>query len=260
MRAMLSEIEALARQAGALLHAGFRNEMQVDTKGTSIDLVTEMDRRSEDLILRALRASYPDHRLIAEESGTHGRDNGHSWYVDPLDGTVNYAHGIPIYTVSIAYAHNGEVKLGVVYDPAQDECFSALRGEGAWVNRKPIRVSQTGELPRALLVTGFPYDIWTTQENNLAHHNRFALRSQGVRRLGSAALDLCYVAAGRLDGFWELKLSPWDIAAGALIAEEAGALVTAVDGSQAYMTAQPSILAANPALHAEMLALLSAAD
>jgi myo-inositol-1(or 4)-monophosphatase len=162
--------------------------------------------------------------------------------------------------VSIAYARNEQVRLGVVYDPAQDECFSAARGRGAWVNGQPIRVSETAELARALLVTGFPYDMWTTSENNLGYHNRFALRSQGVRRLGSAALDLCYVAAGRLDGFWELKLSPWDIAAGALIAEEAGATVTAVDGSRPYLTEVPSILAANPALHAEMLSLLRSAD
>lgn len=260
MKPRLSDIEALARRAGDLLRAGFRGEMQVDSKGTSIDLVTEMDRRSEALILRTLRENFPGHRIIAEESGTHGADNGHSWYVDPLDGTVNYAHGIPIYSVSIAYAQEGQVRLGVVYDPSQDECFSAAYGRGAWVNGQPIRVSETGELGRALLVTGFPYDMWTTSENNLENHNRFTLRSQGVRRLGSAALDLCYVAAGRLDGFWELKLSPWDIAAGALIAEQAGAAVTAVDGSAEYLTAVPSILAANPALHAEMLSLLRSAD
>jgi myo-inositol-1(or 4)-monophosphatase len=253
MKPSLSEIEALARQAGALLRAGFRSDLHIDSKGTAIDLVTEMDRRSEELIISALRRAFPEHRIVAEESGTHGSDSAHSWYVDPLDGTVNYAHGIPIYSVSIAYAHSGTLQLGVVYDPAQDECFSAEHGCGAQVNNQPIRVSRTGELARSLLVTGFPYDIWTTSENNLENHNLFSLHSQGVRRLGSAALDLSYVAAGRFDGFWELKLSPWDIAAGALIAEEAGALVTAVDGSPDFLTDRPSILAANPVLHGVML-------
>ncbi len=258
MTPTLSEMELLARQAGVILRAGFRQNIEITAKTTSIDLVTEMDRRSEEFLIGSLQKHYPDHHFIAEESGVQGQDTAHIWYIDPLDGTVNYAHGIPIFAVSIAYIRDGQATLGVVYDPMQDECFSAERGRGAWLNGTPVKVASAPGLGSALLVTGFSYDIWNNPVNNLDHFARFSLRSQGVRRLGSAALDLSYVAAGRFDGYWELQVKPWDIAAGALIASEAGARVTTVNGDAEYLSGSPSIIAANPALHAELFSLLHA--
>lgn len=251
MTPTLSYIESLAHQAGELLHAGFGGHFQIDRKGT-IDLVTEMDHRSEALILQSIHRDYPEHSTIAEESGTL-ENNGHQqWIIDPLDGTVNYAHGVPIYTVSIAYTENGVAQFGVVYDPEQDECYSAQRGEGAWLNGQPIQSSQTPNMDSSLLVTGFPYDIRTHPENNLDLYARFTLLSRGVRRFGSAALDLCYIAAGRVDGYWEIRIKSWDIAAGGLIAEEAGATVTKIYGEPDYLTPPCSVLAAAPNIHSEM--------
>jgi myo-inositol-1(or 4)-monophosphatase len=189
---------------------------------------------------------------MAEESGEQAGSNGHHWYIDPLDGTVNYVHGIPFFSISIAYAEAGELILGVVYDPTREECFSAERGKGAWLNGQPIHPARANDLDHALLVTGFPYEIRTLAENNLDNHNHFALHSQGVRRFGSAALELCYVACGRFDGFWEFALSAWDIAAGALVALEAGAVVTDIAGEPFAMPGT-SILAANERIHALML-------
>ena len=251
-----SEIELLARQAGVILRTRFGQKNRIEQKATSIDLVTEADRASEAFLLGSLLDRYPTHFFLAEETGAHGDVGEDVWYVDPLDGTVNYAHGIPIYSVSIAYAKQNKIQIGVVYDPMQNECFSAERGHGAWLNGKPIRVTQVESLADALLVTGFPYDAWTNPNNNLDHYAKFAVRTQGVRRLGSAALDLCYVAAGRFDGFWELSLSPWDIAAGTLIAKEAGAKVTATDGSLDFITPPCSMLVANASLHTKMFQAL----
>ena len=255
MKPTLEEIEIVARQAGVILRQGYGDQIKIGHKGV-IDLVTEMDHRAEAYILEALEAKYPDHRLIAEESGAQGDGSAQVWYIDPLDGTVNYAHGVPIFSVSIAYAERDYLKFGVVYDPMRDECFSAARGEGARLNGDPIRASSQSDLGQSLLVTGFPYDIRTNPENNLDNYARFALRSLGVRRLGSAALDLCYVACGRFDGYWELRMNAWDVAAGGLIAQEAGARVTAITGEADFLGPQPSILAANASLHREMLTVL----
>ncbi len=251
----LADLERLARQAGEILRDGYEREHQIRYKG-AIDLVTEVDSQSEALLLSEIRKRFDSHRILSEEIGEVDGREEHLWYIDPLDGTVNYAHGVPIFSVSIAYAHRGSLQLGAVYDPLRDEMFLAERGQGAWLNGRPIRVSSTQELRQSLLVTGFPYDAWHTENDNLEYFVRFAKRTQGVRRLGSAALDLCYVAAGRLDGYWELSLKPWDAAAGALIAEEAGAKVTRVDGSNDYLRPPPSILAAPPILHAQILAIL----
>lgn len=178
------------------------------------------------------------------------------WYIDPLDGTVNFAHGVPIFTVSIAYEQDGALSLGAVYDPMMDECFCAERGHGAFLNGEAIHPSDVQDLNHSLLVTGFPYDIRTNPDNNLDLFNRFSLRSHGVRRLGSAALDLCYVACGRFDGFWEKRLSAWDIAAGALIAREAGARVTDLSGGGDFLSPPYSILAAAEGIHPQMLAVI----
>ena len=256
MKPTLQDLEHLAHQAGHILRASFGQQLSIDHKGV-IDLVTDADRRSEAYLLGEIRNRFPGHKIIAEESGESAGADGQVWYIDPLDGTVNYAHGMPIFSVSIGYSEAGKMQLGVVYDPMRDECFSGQAEHGAWLNGKPLHVSEEKNLDQALLVTGFPYDIRTNPDNNLEHYTRFALRSQGVRRLGSAALDLCYVAAGRFDGFWELRMSAWDIAAGGLIAEQAGARVTNVAGSADYLAAPQSILAANPDLHSQMLAVLN---
>jgi myo-inositol-1(or 4)-monophosphatase len=261
MKPALSEVESLARQAGEILRAsfnqrpGYGHHLNVDYKSL-IDPVTDVDRRSEALLLDEIRSRYPDHRIITEESGNLAGQDCCIWYIDPLDGTVNFTHGVPIFSVSIAFAQDDRLELGVVYDPILDECFSAERGRGAWLNGKPIHVSGARDLDHSLLVTGFPYDIRTNPVKNLDNYARFTLRSQGVRRLGSAALDLCYIAAGRLDGYWETVLFAYDMAAGALIAEEAGAMVTDLYGGADYLASPQSVLAANAVIHGQMLAVL----
>lgn len=264
MKPTLSDIEQLAREAGAILREGYNKEHQVSYKGV-IDLVTEIDHASESFLIKEIQTRFPDSHILAEESGeTKGGSEG-IWYIDPLDGTVNYAHHIPVFCVSIAYALNvitsaslsTGVILGAVYDPLRDEMFTAERGKGAFLNGKPIHTSNTTELQKSLLVTGFPYDTWNTEKDNFKNFEKLAKMTQGVRRLGSAALDGCYVAAGRFDGFWELTLKPWDIAAAGLIAEEAGARVTATDGKPDYISAPQSILAAAPGIYKKLLEQLN---
>jgi myo-inositol-1(or 4)-monophosphatase len=255
MEPNISDLERLARQAGEILRLGYEQEHQVDYKG-AIDLVTEIDHQSEEMVLGEIQRLFPGHQIVSEEIGLVPGRAGDQWFVDPLDGTVNYAHGIPFFSVSIAYAHEGTVTLGAVYDPMRDELFTAERGKGAKLNGRNLRASQVTELPRSLLVTGFPYDAWSNPRNNLEYYGRFAKLTQGVRRLGSAALDLCYVAAGRVDGYWELSIKPWDVAAGGLIASEAGATVTTVDGRADYVTPPCSLLAAPKEVHAKMKAVL----
>lgn len=250
----LTDLETFARAAGALLMTGYGRSHAFTHKGR-IDLVTEYDKRSEALLLDKIHQRFPGHTVWSEESGRHAGADSHVWYVDPLDGTTNFAHGLPVFCVSIAYADAQGVKLGVVYDPTRDELFRAERGAGAWLGQQRLAVSQTGELLQSLLTTGFAYENWVI-EANLAHFNRLQRLSQGVRRLGSAALDLCYVAAGRLDGYWEVNVQPWDLAAGGLIAVEAGAQVTNLQGGSDYLTPPCSMLAANPTLHGLMLAEL----
>jgi len=248
----LSYIKELAIRAGEIIKNGYAQKHQVDFKG-EIDLVTEIDRQSESFLIREIKKDFHNHAILAEESGQLIGMDSHQWYIDPLDGTVNYAHNIPIFCVSIAYAHKGVVQLGVVFDPMRDECFSAQRGKGAWLNGNPLQASDVKELGKSLLVTGFPYDTWNTPEDNTRNFIHFAKMTQGVRRLGSAALDLCYVAAGRFDCFWELSLQSWDVAAGGLIAEEAGATVTNISGGPDYISKPQSILTSTPGLHQLML-------
>jgi myo-inositol-1(or 4)-monophosphatase len=258
MQPTFSYLEKLTRGAGEILHAGYNKEHQVDYKGV-IDPVTEVDHQSEAYLLGEVQRDFPGHHIFSEESGViHGSDE-HVWYIDPLDGTVNYAHHVPIFCVSIAYAYQGILTLGAVYDPMRDEMFIAERGKGAYLNSKRLQVSSAVELQRSLLVTGFPYDTWNTGQDNFANFIKFGKLTQGVRRLGSAALDLCYVAAARFDGFWELALKPWDVAAGALICEEAGARVTNIRGEADYISAPQSVLAATPVIHTKMLEELSRA-
>lgn len=252
MNPTLPELERLAREAGAILRAGYNKEHQVNYKGV-IDLVTEVDHQSEAFLLGEIQKKFPDHHIFSEETGIIQGNDEHIWFVDPLDGTVNYAHHIPIFTVSIGYASHGTLMLGAVYDPMRDEMYTAERGKGAHLNGVPVHVSTATELQKSLLVTGFPYDAWNTRQDNFANFVHFGKLSQGVRRLGSAALDLCYVAAGRFDGFWEMSLKPWDVAAGGLIAGEAGAKVTNVDGEDDFMSPPQSVVAAAPGIHARIL-------
>jgi myo-inositol-1(or 4)-monophosphatase len=252
MQPTITYIENLARKAGAILRAGYNKDHQVNYKGV-IDLVTEVDHQSEAFLLGEVRRDYPNHHIFSEESGVIQGDNEHIWYIDPLDGTVNYAHHIPIFSVSIAYASRESLALGAVYDPLRDEMFTAERGNGAYLNGRRLQVSSATELQKSLLVTGFPYDAWNTKQDNFANFVKFAKLTQGVRRLGSAALDLSYVGAGRFDGFWELALKPWDVAAGGLICEEAGARVTNVNGEPDYISSPQSVVASTPGIHAHML-------
>lgn len=246
----------IAREAGALLRAGFGNVGQIEHKG-AIDLVTQFDRDSEALILRRLGEYFPSHAVRGEEGGAHAAadDNGFEWLVDPIDGTTNFAHGLPIFAVSIALLWRGRVIAGAVYDPLRDELFTAAEDEGSTLNDAPIRVSENAPLASSLLATGFPYDVRTNPDNNLDHYADFALRTRGVRRPGAAAIDLAWVGCGRLDGFWELRLNPWDVAAGALIVKEAGGSVTDLRGDDDWLD-PANIVASNGRIHAEMLRVL----
>lgn len=246
----------IAREAGALLRDGYRRaDARAEYKG-AVDLVTEYDRRSEALILGRLRAEFPDHAIRAEESGRSGRAAEYEWLVDPLDGTTNFAHGFPIFAVSIALTRRAELVAGVIYDPLRDELFAAEAGAGARLNDAPIRVSAEAALDRALLTTGFPYDVRTSDVNNFSQFNAFYRAAQAVRRPGSAALDGAYVACGRVDGYWEFKMKPWDIAAAALMVREAGGRVTTADGDENFLGAS-SVVMSNGLIHAPMLAVLA---
>ncbi len=252
-----SAAEDIARAAGALLREHAERGVRVERKG-DIDLVTQADRDSEALIVSEIRRRFPGHAILAEEGGGLACVGGDEllWVVDPLDGTTNFAHGVPIWSVSLGVLQGGSPVAAVVYDPLRDECFAASRGGGAYCNGRAIRVSNTRTLPDALLVTGFPYDIRTSEEDNLEHFVRFMKRARAVRRLGSAALDLAWTACGRFDGFWELKLHPWDVAAGWLLVTEAGGDVTRFDGSPFRVDA-PDILAAPRALAAALREVLA---
>ena len=248
MQPTLADLESLARGAGEILRGGYLREHQINYKGV-IDLVTEVDHQSEAYLLEQIRGRFPDGHILTEESGEIRGGQDGMWYVDPLDGTVNYAHQIPIFSVSLAYAAGKSVKLGVVYDPMRDEMFAAERGRGATLNGRPIRPSQVTDLQHSLMVTGFPYDAWNTRQDNFENFVRISKLTQGVRRLGSAALDAAYVGAGRFDAFWELSLKPWDIAAGGLIASESGASVTNIDGEADYISPPQSVICAAPNIH-----------
>jgi myo-inositol-1(or 4)-monophosphatase len=245
-----------ARRAGEILRQGFGQVSEINLKG-SVDLVTEYDLASERLIREAVESTYPNDAILAEEEGALG-DGEYRWLIDPLDGTTNFAHSMPIFSVSMAYARGDQAILGVVYDPMRDELFHAIKGEGAFVNDQPLGVSQTEQLINSLVVTGFPYDKHTNPDNNLDHFAAVMMQTRGIRRLGSAALDLCYLAAGRVDAYWELRLWPWDWASGILIAREAGGTVTNIQGGQAIFEERASLLATNGRLHKAMLKLLNA--
>ncbi len=249
--------ESLAHEAGGFIRGiSDRGIQDIQFKGEGKrDLVTEADKGSEAIIVEAIRQRYPDHRILAEEGTSTGGEGAYRWIIDPLDGTTNYAHRYPLYCVSIAVERDGVPLVGVVYAPYMRELFVATRGGGATLNGEPIHVSGVSDLMGGLLCTGFPYRI-DGPTNNLSNWGNFVLRTQATRRDGSAALDLCYVAAGRFDGFWELDLNPWDITAGALIVMEAGGTVSDPYGG-AYSVEQKSVLASNGHLHTPMREVLA---
>ena len=234
-----------AEAAGAILLDHARSGFRIDHKA-AINLVTDADRQAEESIVRTIRSAHPAHRILAEERGRDGAsESPYQWIVDPLDGTTNFAHGFPFYSVSIGLEYQGDCVLGVVLDPTR-------RDEGAFLNGERLRVSASASLDQSLLVTGFAYDIRETTNNNFDHFSRISLRAQGVRRTGSAALDLCYVAAGRFDGYWEVKLSPWDMAAGIVLVREAGGLVSGFRKDTFSLYGQ-ELVATNGRIHDQLL-------
>jgi len=251
-RALRDAAAEFARAAGAILLEGHGRAHTPEKKGR-IDLVTEYDRRSEALLVSRIRERFPDHAILAEESGAAGDGRARvRWLCDPLDGTTNYSHNYPFFCVSVGVEVEGAMAAGAVYDPVRDELFAAARGDGATLDGAPIHVSRIDELENALLVTGFPYDVREHPERHVPLFQEFLMRAQGVRRDGSAALNLCYVAMGRFDGMWEGNLSPWDVAAGSLIVTEAGGIVTNWAGG-AFDLQEGAVVASNGAIHEELV-------
>ena len=253
IREWVTFAEDVARGAGEILRRNYGRRQSIQFKG-EINLVTEVDRRSEAYIMERIRSVYPDHGILSEESSELVSPSPYRWIVDPLDGTTNYAHNYPCFCVSVALERDGELLAGAVFDPLLSESFTAAAGGGAFLNGERIAVSTIGDLRRSLLSTGFAYDVNQSADNNLDLFREFVFAGQAIRRDGSAALDMCYLACGRFDGFWELKLHPWDTAAGLLILREAGGTATRLDGSP-YDIHQPDILASNGRIHEQMRAV-----
>jgi len=256
MHPMLNIAVKAARRAGGVISRASNNLDILTVRHKSLnDLVSEVDRAAEEAIIETLKAAYPDHAILAEESGASG-DSDHVWIIDPLDGTTNFLHGFPVYCVSIGMTFKGVLTHGVIYDPVKNDLFTATRGSGAFLNDRRLRVSKREKLIDGLIGTGFPFRIQEHTDAYIAMMKEFMHKTAGIRRPGAAALDLANVAAGRLDGFWEIGLSPWDMAAGALLVQEAGGLVGDLLGNEGYL-AKGTIVAANPKLFPQMLHLMS---
>lgn len=253
---MLEKIIQIAEEAGQIAKEGFRTNFDVEFKSNSSDLVTEYDKKSEAAIISFIKKEFPSHSIFAEESGISEKDSEYMWVIDPIDGTTNFAHGLPIFSVSIGVQKNGKTIYGVVNDVMMDSIYSAELGNGAYRNNQKLKVSSTDELRESLLVTGFPYDIPNYMPQLTEQFGEFLVKSRAVRRLGSAALDLCYVASGVFDGFWEVKLNPWDYCAGKLLVEEAGGKVTDFSQNQIKFD-KIEILASNGKIHNQMSEILT---
>jgi myo-inositol-1(or 4)-monophosphatase len=245
----------IAKEAGQFLKARLNSAHRIGYKG-EINLVTEVDKASEGMITSKINHLFPDHDILAEEFTSTNKGSDFRWIVDPLDGTINYAHGYPVFCVSIALQRLDKIVLGIIYNPMLEEIFEAEKGKGALLNGRQIHVSNTGKIGESLLATGFPYDIRDDSESALNYFNTMIMKVRGIRRAGSAALDLAYLADGRFDGFWELKLNPWDTAAGWLMVEEAGGIVTDLRG-KAYYLESPVILASNGKIHEQIMDVLN---
>ena len=239
-------------KASNLILKNLNKIRKISYKKGDFNLVTNVDRETEALILKEITSRYPQHSIIAEESGKHKGNPNYEWFIDPIDGTTNFAHGYPCFCISIGFRKNGVLNFGLIKNPLTDELYSAKKNKGARLNGKKISVSKTKRLRESLLVTGFPYDRKTSTMNNLKNFCSLTLITQGVRRDGAAAIDLCYVASGKVDGFWEVKLSPWDVAAGVLIVKEAGGKVTDLKGSE-YDVFNDKIVATNGFIHKELI-------
>ena len=222
----------------------------------AFELVTEADSAVEAYLIEKIQAQFPDHSINAEESGEHDRDSDHKWFIDPIDGTLNYSHELPIWAVSVAYAYKGELQIGVICNPAMKETYSAAKGQGAFLNGEPTKVSSIGTMNEALLITGFRRNAIGTPRSNIRNFTRLSLETQTIRRLGSAAMDLAYVACGRAEAFWEIDLNPWDVAAGILIVREAGGVVDSLYGDGELLIGKVNILAANPLIFSQMRSVL----
>jgi myo-inositol-1(or 4)-monophosphatase len=259
---ILNAMEGIARAAGEIIMRHYAAPIPTTSKTTRSDIVTAADTEAEAYIVGELRKHFPEHHIVGEEGGGQGasaQDAAYHWFVDPIDGTVNFASKLPHFCTSIALAtSNREPLVGVVYDPTRKELFSAIKGEGAWLNGQPIRVTTTAELADSVVSSGFPYDKHLNPDNNLKQWSAFLVKIRGERRLGAAALDLSYIAAGRLDGYWEGDLKPWDVMAGMLIAREAGGVVTGYRGEPNPQSAdRAKFVASNGRIHDEMLAVLA---
>jgi myo-inositol-1(or 4)-monophosphatase len=253
---MIDDIIDISRQAGSLIREGFGKSLHIEYKTNEINLVTEIDKASEKLIIDFIKKKYPSHSILAEEGGGVTKDSEYIWVVDPLDGTTNFAHGLPIFSVSIGLQKNNETIAGVVYDVMRNIIYSAELGGGAFADSEQIKVSATESLKHSLLVTGFPYNIAENPEGAFEIFTALSKNVRGVRRLGSAAIDFCYLASGIFDGFWEVYLHPWDICAGKLIAEEAGGLITDFNGNSIDIYSN-KILSSNSKIHDQIISAMN---
>lgn len=252
---MIDKIINIAKEAGAIIKEGFGTKLTLEYKSNITDFVTNIDKAAEKKILSFIETEYPTHNILAEESGQKSQNSEYTWVVDPLDGTMNFAHGLPLFSVSIGLMKGAEITTGVIYDVMGDTVFSVEKGSGAFQNGRKISVSKNMELEKSFLVTGFPYNIKSNPDNAIERFNKFLLTARGVRRLGSAALDLCYVANGVFDGFWEVNLQPWDMCAGILLIEEAGGKVTDFKNNVTNIYTK-QLLATNRAVHNKMVEVL----
>lgn len=254
----LEVAEQAAREAGVVLLENLGKVKTIEFKAKN-SLVTEVDKMSEEIIINKIKSNFPTHDVFAEESGRHSETSDHLWLIDPIDGTTNYAHAYPFFSISIALEVSGVVEVGLVYDPVKDEMFTAERGRGAYLNKEPINVSESHAIEHCHVCTGFMHEIEWMVEANIKHFGNFIRQARAVRRDGSAALDVCYVACGRFDGFWELGLNPWDTAAAVLILKEAGGHVTTFTGGE-YTIYMKEILGSNSIVHDQMIEILALED
>jgi len=252
---MIDKIIQISKEAGEIIREGFGKNFSIEYKTNASNLVTEIDKKSEALIINFIKKEFPTHSILAEESGSHEKDSEYLWVIDPLDGTTNFAHGFPMFAVSIGVQKNGETICGVVYDIMRDEIYSSEKGSGSFRNGKKLKVSANNELRKSVLVTGFPYNIAENPDHAFERFIASLKSARAVRRLGSAAIDFCYVASGVFDAFWEVHLHPWDICAGKLIVEEASGVVTNFSGKEIDIFSK-QILATNNIVHEKMINLL----
>jgi len=252
---MLDKVIQIAKEAGEIAREGFGKNFLVETKGSLTNLVTEYDKKCEAAIINFIRKEFPSHSILAEESGKQDHSSEYIWFIDPIDGTTNYAHGLPIFSVSIGVQKNNEMIYGVVYDVMRNVIYSAEKENGSYCNGRKLKVSENDDLKKSVLVTGFPYNISDNPDHAAERFTAFLKASRAVRRLGSAAIDMCYVAEGVFDGFWEVALNPWDMAAAKLIIEEAGGIVTDLSGNKMDVYSK-QVLASNRHIHNKMVEIL----